>query len=158
MLTRLLQEGQVQYERSAVIDDAGMLDLYDIWLRVIAETFVQQSRFDPLHTAETEQALRDSMLDWLAIAAASGSVPMEIEYRGIAHRAEIESLEFVDGRSAGLPESSSAICARFTGPAKRRPCSCRTGPRACRAWRTRSRRGSVVRYSCSNPARPRVAC
>jgi hypothetical protein len=91
----LSQNGQAQYERSAVIDDAGMLSLYDIWLRVIAETFVQQSRFDPLHTAETEQAVRDSMLDWLAIASSRRSVPMRIEYRGIAHQAEMESLELV---------------------------------------------------------------
>lgn len=95
MLTRLSQNGQAQCERSVVIDDAGMLDLYDLWLRVIAETFVQQSRFDPLHTAETEQALRESTLGWLAVAASQSSVPMEIEYRGIAHRAEIESLELV---------------------------------------------------------------
>lgn len=94
-LTRLSQNGQAQYERSAVIDEAGMLDLYDIWLRVIAETFVQQSRFDPLHTAETEQVIRESILDWLVIAASKGSVPMEIEYRGIVHKAEIESLAFV---------------------------------------------------------------
>jgi hypothetical protein len=94
-LSRLSQNGQAQCERSAVIDEAGMLDLYDIWLRVIAETFVQQSRFDPLHTAETEQALQDSMLDWLELASSRATVPMEVEYRGIAHRAEIESLEFV---------------------------------------------------------------
>jgi hypothetical protein len=95
MLTRLLQDGQAQLERSTVVDEAGMLDLYDIWLRVIAETFVQQSRFDPLHTAETEQALQDSILDWLAAATTRASVPMQIEYRGITHRAEIESLELV---------------------------------------------------------------
>ena len=95
MLTRLLQDGQAQLERAVVIDEAGMLDLYDIWLRVIAETFVQQSRFDPLHTAETEQALQDSMLDWLAVAATRDTVPLRVEYRGITHEAEIESLELV---------------------------------------------------------------
>jgi hypothetical protein len=95
LLTRLGQESQAQYERSAVVDECGMLDLYAIWLRVIAETFVQQSRFDPLHTAETEQALQDKMLDWLAIATRSESVPLEVDYRGITHRAEIESLQFV---------------------------------------------------------------
>ena len=100
MLTRLSQDGQAQYERSAVIDEAGMLDLYDIWLRMIAEIFVQQSRFDPLHTAETEQALQDSILGWLATAASRDTVAMEVEYRGIKHRAEIESLEFV---SAATP-------------------------------------------------------
>lgn len=100
ILTRLTQDGQTQFERAAVVDGSGMLDLYGIWLRVIAETFVQQSRFDPLHTAETEQALQDRMLDWLAIASSRDSVPMEIEYRGIAHKAEITSLEFV---TAAMP-------------------------------------------------------
>jgi hypothetical protein len=95
MLTRLQQEGRAQFERSAVVDETGMLDLYGIWLRMIAESFVQQSRFDPLHTAETEQMLQDRMLDWLAIASSRESVPMEIVYRGIAHQAEISSLEFV---------------------------------------------------------------
>ena len=106
MLTRLSQDGQAQYERSAVIDEAGMLDLYDIWLRMIAETFVQQSRFDPLHTAETEQALQDSILGWLATAASRDTVAMEVEYRGITHRAEIESLEFV---SAAAPVYQSIV-------------------------------------------------
>ena len=94
-LTRLLQNGQAQYERAAVIDDAGMLNLYEVWLRLIAETFVQQSRFDPLHAAETEQALRDNILDWLAVASSRDTVAMEVEYRGINHRAELESIEFV---------------------------------------------------------------
>jgi len=100
MLTRMAQDGQAQYERVMVVDESGMLDLYDIWLRVIAETFVQQSRFDPLHTAETEQALQDRILDWLAVAMSQDSVPMDIEYRGITHNAEIASLELV---SAATP-------------------------------------------------------
>ena len=106
MLTRLLQEGQAQYERSALVVDAGMLDLYGLWLRVIAESFVQQSRFDPLHTAETEQVLQDRMLDWLAVASSRDSVPMEIEYRGIVHQAEIASLEFV---TAATPVYQSIV-------------------------------------------------
>jgi len=95
MVTRLTQDTQAQCERAVVVDESGMLDLYDIWLRVIAETFVQQSRFDPLHTAETEQTLQDRMLEWLAVASSRDSVPMEIEYRGIAHKAEIPSLDLV---------------------------------------------------------------
>ncbi len=95
MLTRLSQEGQAQLERNVVVAECGMLDLYDLWLRTIAETFVQQSRFDPLHTAETEQALQDSILGWLATAATQDSVAMEVEYRGIAHQAEIASVELV---------------------------------------------------------------
>lgn len=95
MLTRLMQEGQAQVERSAVIDDCGLLGLFDNWVRIIAEAFVQQSRFDPLHTAETEQVLQDNMFDWLAIAASAARVPMSVEYRGIVHRAELETIEWV---------------------------------------------------------------
>ena len=95
-LTRMLQNGQAQLERAAVIDDAGMLNLYDVWLRLIAETFVQQSRFDPLHAAETEQALRNNILDWLVIASSRDVVPMDVEYRGITHHAE-KSFDEADG-------------------------------------------------------------
>ena len=95
MLTRLMQEGQVQVERSAVIDGCGQLALFDSWIRIIAEAFVRQSRFDPLHTAETEQALQDKMFDWLAIACSAPKVPMAVEFRGIVHRAEVESIELV---------------------------------------------------------------
>lgn len=95
MLTRLMQEGQAQVERSAVIEDCGLLALFDNWVRIIAEAFVQQSRFDPLHTADTEQVLQNSLFDWLAVAASSDKVPMEVEYRGIVHRAELESIEWV---------------------------------------------------------------
>lgn len=95
LLTRLSQDGQAQLEKTAVVEEAGILDLYDIFLRTIAETFVQQSRFDPLHAAETEQALQDGILDWLAVAASRDSVPLKVEYRGITHEAEIESLELV---------------------------------------------------------------
>ena len=95
VLTRLLQEGEAQVDRSAVVEDCGLLNLHDNWLRIIAEAFVRQSRFDPLHTAETEQMLQDSMSDWLSVAASRDTVAMEVEYRGITHRAELESLELV---------------------------------------------------------------
>lgn len=94
-LTKLLQEGQVQVDRTVVIEDNGMLLLYENWLKVIAEAFVQQSRFDPLHTAETEQMLQDKMPGWLTQAASARSIPLEVEYRGLSHHAQIESLELV---------------------------------------------------------------
>lgn len=92
MLTRIAQAGQAQAERSDVIEDSGMLALYDAWIRVIAEAFVRQSRFDPLHTAETEQVLQDQLADWIAAAAAADSVAMQVHYRGITHTADVESL------------------------------------------------------------------
>lgn len=95
LLTRITQSGQAQLDRSSVVDECGTIALNDAWIALIAETFVQQSRFDPLHTAETEQMLQDKLQDWLSAASAGKSVALEIEYRGIRHQAEVESLELV---------------------------------------------------------------
>ena len=95
VLTRISQAGQVQADRSEVIDEGGQLALFDAWIAVIAEAFVQHSRFDPLHTAETEQVLQDCLPGWLAAASSGESVALEIDYRGITHTAEIESLALV---------------------------------------------------------------
>lgn len=94
-LTRLTQEGQVQVERSVVVEDGGLLALYDNWLKIIAEAFVQQSRFDPLHTAETEQMLQDRMPKWLTAASSAETVSMEVEYHGTSHQVELDALELV---------------------------------------------------------------
>jgi hypothetical protein len=95
LLTRLMQEGQAQVDRAVVIEDNGLLLLFENWKKVIAEAFVQQSRFDPLHTAETEQMLQDRMPGWMTQASSTARVPMEVEYRGISHHAEVESLELI---------------------------------------------------------------
>ena len=95
LMTRLGQGGQAQVEKSAVVEGAGLSALYDTWIRTIAEAFVQQSRFDPLHTADTEQLLLDRLPGWLSVASGGTSVTASIEYRGIEHTAEIDALALV---------------------------------------------------------------
>jgi len=91
-LTRLAQPGRALLERVEVLTDCGLYALYDVWLNTLAEAFVQQSRFDPLHTAETEQMLLDNLAAWLAQAARGDRVALKMHYGGIDHKAEIESL------------------------------------------------------------------
>ncbi len=95
LLTRIVQQGQAQVDRSVVVEEAGLLALFDAWVRVIAAAFVRDSRFDPLHTAETEQVLADRMLEWMIRANSEPGISLEIEFRGIRHEAEIESLELI---------------------------------------------------------------
>ncbi len=106
MLTRLIQSDEVQVDRSTVIEDCGLLSLYDNWLKTVAEAFVQQSRFDPLHTAETEQMLQDRMPGWLRQASTDPKVALAIEWNGMTHEAEVESLEFV---AAAAPVYQSIV-------------------------------------------------
>jgi hypothetical protein len=94
-VTRLSQNTQAQVEKSALADGAGQLALTDAWIRFIAAAFVKQSRFDPLHTAETEQELQDRLPEWLARASANQRTEVVVNYRGIDHRAEIELIDLV---------------------------------------------------------------
>ena len=94
-LTRLAQPGHTQVERVEVLQDCGIYALYDVWLNTLAEAFVQQSRFDPLHTAETEQMLLDNLATWLSRSAQGERVELELSYGGIDHRAEVESLALI---------------------------------------------------------------
>jgi hypothetical protein len=94
-LTRLAQPGHVQVERVEVLQDCGIHALYDVWLNTLAEAFVQQSRFDPLHTAETEQMLLNELPAWLTQAAHRDRVEIRIRYGGIDHTADVESLALI---------------------------------------------------------------
>ena len=94
-LTRLRQDSQAQVEKSAVVEGAGHVAVIDAWIKAIASEFVKQSRFDPLHTAETEQLMQDRLPEWLSRASADKQVEVVIEYRGIEHRAEIDLLSLI---------------------------------------------------------------
>jgi hypothetical protein len=94
-LTRLAQPGHAQVERVEVLEECGLYALYDAWLNTLAEAFVQQSRFDPLHTAATEQMLLNNLPTWLAQAAHRERVGLELSHGGISHQAEVESLVLI---------------------------------------------------------------
>ncbi|MGH9318807.1 MAG: FHA domain-containing protein [Vicinamibacteria bacterium] len=56
-----------RYRRDTVRSDegAGLLSLQNHWASFLAEKFVRETRFDPLHEASTEQRLYDRMPDLL---------------------------------------------------------------------------------------------
>ncbi len=101
-LTRLAQPGMVQTDRSEVLNNVGVYALYDAWIKTIAEAFVQQSRFDPLHTAMTEQMVLDRLGGWVGQASRQDRVEMQLESGGVSYDA-VDRIACIDrcGR-AGL--------------------------------------------------------
>ncbi len=112
-LTRLTQHGAVQSDRSEVLDSCGVRAFYDCWQNTVAEAFVQQSRFDPLHTAETEQMLVDRLGGWLTEASRSDHVAMELEYSGTTYDASLESLTLIGAAASLYQEIASRLRAIF---------------------------------------------
>lgn len=112
-LTRLAQPEMVQVDRTEVIDDVGLGSLSDIWLKTIAETFVQQSRFDPLHKAETEQMLLNQLSSWVDSASRHGKVVMEMQSGETSYQAEIESLALIGAAAPAYQQIASRLRALF---------------------------------------------
>ncbi len=112
-LSRLSQQGAAQAERSDVLESCGVYALYDGWLNTVAEAFVQQSRFDPLHTAETEQMLVNRLGGWLTEAARSDHVEMQLEYAGTTYSASLESLALIGAAAPIYQQISSKLRAIY---------------------------------------------
>ena len=62
--------------------DTGLAALMDAFARRIAEVFVLETRFDPLHEATAEQALFDGLSTWIPRLMDADSTTVEISFRG----------------------------------------------------------------------------
>jgi hypothetical protein len=82
LLTRIAQGDVLERAESVVVPEAGLLALEDAWARAAAGAFVAQTRFDPLHAAETEQSLYDRLPGWLAALREADEVAVELPLNG----------------------------------------------------------------------------
>jgi hypothetical protein len=53
----LRAEGRLEFKEGFTINEKGLEGLYKLWVQAAAAEFVRMTRFDPLHSAETEQEL-----------------------------------------------------------------------------------------------------
>ena len=77
--------------RTAVktVNDVGLLDLQDKCVNHIADLFIQQSRFDPLHHAVAEQALCNNLTQCLQGLETEADALIEIEFETTRYQARV---------------------------------------------------------------------
>ncbi|MGR8918488.1 MAG: FHA domain-containing protein [Gammaproteobacteria bacterium] len=75
------------------VDLSGLSRIHEACVDLIADAFLEQSRFDPLHEAETEQALHTNLGAWLAEAAHSAELELAIDYHGSRFDARVSRRE-----------------------------------------------------------------
>ena len=82
--------------RTAVdtIDQSGLTRIYEACVDLIADAFLEQSRFDPLHEADTEQLLYSHLPKWLEEATKAHEIQISVEYRGNRFNAKVPTREF----------------------------------------------------------------
>lgn len=82
-------EGYLLKEKVVQVPFAGLLALQDAWTGMIADEFIHQGRFDPMHNAETEQYLHNQLDQWLQASLVNDELQVEINHRGNVHQARL---------------------------------------------------------------------
>ncbi|MGI9229683.1 MAG: hypothetical protein ACR2P9_07490 [Gammaproteobacteria bacterium] len=100
VITELQVTDSVKRLDVKVIDDTGLSTVYDRCADVIAGLFIEQSRFDPLHHAETEQALYDLLPGCLEALQQRDEVSLEINYQQTRYQTRLNKQALMPALSA----------------------------------------------------------
>ena len=87
-------DGHLVKEQVVTVPFAGLVALHEAWTGLITEEFIAQSRFDPLHTAETDQYMYDRLEQWIAATLDSEKALLEINMKGVVHQAWLTRAQF----------------------------------------------------------------
>ena len=83
------------------VTEHGLLHLYNAWIKLIADMFVHSTRFDPLHNAQSEQAIYDRLPLWLSNLVTQESMEIEMSARdGGAHVIRLTRARVVESARA----------------------------------------------------------
>jgi hypothetical protein len=126
LVSELTVEGDIRHVRSFEVKECGFSGLIEGWVNLLADRFVQETRFDPLHTAATEQQLFNQVYDWATGAHHGEAVAVEVVHGEQQRRIEVPrtALEqkaaqridrLLDALPAGASLMLSARAARLPG-------------------------------------------
>ncbi|MEJ6707156.1 MAG: hypothetical protein QNK49_05605 [Porticoccus sp.] len=80
VFTRLLvSEHYKERVHVEVVPDVGLKNFYDDWAKYIANKFIQECRYDPLHTAKGEQQLYNLLPGWIKELCAKKEVTIVLD-------------------------------------------------------------------------------
>jgi len=74
---------------TANFDSLGLFSIVDTWLQEIANVFLDSIRFDPLHSATTEQQAFDQVLAWIGQGQLPQDSRISVDIDGYSRSAEI---------------------------------------------------------------------
>ncbi len=94
-VTALTVNDEVSRGHTDEASSCGFTGLLDGWVNVIADVFVRMTRFDPLHSAATEQQLYDQVYDWVH-SETTKEIAVEILHEGHTRRAEVSRTLLAD--------------------------------------------------------------
>lgn len=74
----LTAEGRLELQETLRVNESGLEGLYKLWAQAAANEFVRMTRFDPFHSAETEQELYRRLPSALAVLGKEQTTTIDI--------------------------------------------------------------------------------
>lgn len=95
VITDVVVDDDVSRGDVEIIEGTGFDKLSARFVAFVADQFLAQSRFDPLHQASTEQVLFNELQSWLKLLHARREIKVHIEYRRTRFEARIARDELI---------------------------------------------------------------
>lgn len=95
VLSELSSGERVQRQSTKQYPDIPLKAIHDTWAQFIADRFIREYRYDPLHTAAGEQQLRDRLPGWIAQLNTETDIETELSAPQGDFRVRIQRGEFV---------------------------------------------------------------
>lgn len=109
VVTSLEVSDAVKRTAVKVIDEVGLLAIQDKCVNHIADLFVEQSRFDPLHHAATEQALCNRMALCLHELESEADTVVHVEFENARYQARVNRERLVEALRPLYNKISAAV-------------------------------------------------
>jgi hypothetical protein len=115
VLTEMQIRTQLSRTGVFIVCEKGLSAIRDAWANIIADVFVRQTRFDPLHKAETEQQLYNKLDGWLAEIEADGSATLEMIAGEKSYTVQVAGDQLLSASSSIYPQIVQQIRPRAKG-------------------------------------------
>lgn len=103
-LTILNADTSLHHEATFTVSETGLFTLWDRWANIVANQFIQTSRYDPMHQAVSEQKLFDKLPDWIASLGRERSAHFELTLGTTRHSVAISREQLLAACAAVYPQ------------------------------------------------------
>ncbi|MEK9822440.1 MAG: hypothetical protein VW840_09740 [Gammaproteobacteria bacterium] len=112
-LSNLSNTGTLARRSAKTIVETGLATLWDRWADIIANQFIQTTRYDPMHEAASEQRLFDQLPGWIAGLGDETTHTFELEIGGNAHSVAVSHDNLLRACASLYPQIVQAIRAEI---------------------------------------------
>ncbi|MBV1931500.1 MAG: hypothetical protein KUG71_07270 [Porticoccaceae bacterium] len=109
VITRLECGAQITRLHSGQYPDVSLQGFYDTWAHFIADKFISQYRYDPMHTAQGEQQLRNLLPLWLEQLTSEEEIEIDISAQQGNFRLNILRVELLAANSQRWQRLADAL-------------------------------------------------